>query len=120
MSTLIPTGTHAIEITNRLSELCDKATHDELRMIMGELKFQLAELRMELSESVQETEMLKLRLARLEEQNGRKCPRCSENSYRLASSERDKIFSEVGGCLRTFKGTSCGFSEQAVHIPGLG
>lgn len=120
MNQLIPTVTGAIELADRLSELCDKASHEELRMIMGSLKLQLFELKMGTAELVEENIILKQRLAGFENTGKASCPRCQKRTYRLERSERDRLFGEVGGLNRTYMCDSCGFTEQALQIPGVG
>ena len=120
MNHLLPTVTGAIDLANRLSDLCDKATHDELRMIMGSLKLQLAELKISTAELVEENYILRQKLACFENTGAAGCPRCQKRTYRLERSERDRIFGEVGGLNRTYLCDSCGFTEQALQIPGVG
>jgi predicted RNA-binding Zn-ribbon protein involved in translation (DUF1610 family) len=108
-----------MELAERLSKLCSREAHDELRMIMGSLKLQLAELRIDAAELIEENVSLRRQLAQLEH-SGAACPRCRKQTYRLERSERDRIFGEVGGLNRTYLCDSCGFTEQALQIPGVG
>lgn len=42
------------------------------------------------------------------------CPRCRRPAYELVDSKPDPIFGDLGASRRTYKCSSCGFSESKI------
>jgi len=101
----------AIAIARKLKEVSDKTKDADFRNLLPDLNLELAEIKTQLAEVMEENTRLKAKISDLESTEGEKCPKCRKRGWQLASSRPDSIFGEVGGIRRTYKCALCGFSE---------
>jgi uncharacterized protein with PIN domain len=117
MIELLPTITTAISLANRVKEIGDRLKHAELTDAIADLRLQLASLKIGMADLMEENDSLKRQVARFDSAEGDRCPRCKKSAYVLEKSERDETFGEVGGMMRTYLCSACGFTEQSLVMP---
>lgn len=83
----------------------------ELREAAVERQAEVVELKLRLS-------ALELEIRDLESLEGDPCPKCSKRSFELISSDPDPTFGDLGGIVRTYTCSECGFSEPKFLGPG--
>ena len=117
MVELLPTLSTALTLANKLREIGDNLKHAELKELIGDLKLQLADLKIGTADLIEENDSLKRQLASIQNADGDPCPKCRQRTYHLEQSEPHRIFGEVGGVQRTYLCDSCKFTEQQTEMP---
>ncbi len=119
MIELLPALATALTLANKLKEIGNKLKHAELIDLIGDLRIQLANLKIGTADLLEENDSLKRKLTGLQNAEGDPCPKCRSRTYHLENSEKDKTFGKVGGMMRTFLCGTCGFTEQSLVMPGM-
>lgn len=118
MIELLPTVTSAIGLANKLKEIGDTLKHAELKGVIGDLKLQLADVKIGMADLLEENDSLKRQLASVQNADGNPCPKCGNRTYRVQSSKEDDDFGVVGGIRRIYLCSECGFTEELLeNIP---
>lgn len=119
MIELLPTLTTAIGLANKLGQLSTKLKHAEVMDIVGDLRIELANLKIGTADLLEENDALKRQITSFTSTTGDPCPRCKKRTYHLEKSEKDKTFGVVGGMMRTYLCDNCDFTEQSLVTPGM-
>ena len=107
----------AITIAKKLKVVSDKVKDADFKNLLADLNLELAGIKMQLAEVMEENIRQKAKISDLESTEGEKCPKCRKRGWQLESSNPDPVFGEVGGIHRTYKCTLCGFSEGMLLTP---
>ncbi len=91
-----------IEAQEQIMELREAAVERQADVV--ELKLRISELESEIRD--------------LESLEGDPCPKCSKRSFELISTKPDPTFGDLGGIVRTYTCSECGFSEPKFLGPG--
>lgn len=115
MIELLPALTSAIGLANKLKEVGDILKHAELKELIGDLKLQLADLKIGMADLMEENDSLKRQLEAINKADGDPCPKCGKRSYRVESSEKDRVYGIMGGIRRTYRCSDCDFTEERLE-----
>lgn len=118
MIELLPAIASTLKLATKLGELSKKTNNAELMSLVGDLRLELAKLKIGTADLMEENDTLKRKVASLTSAQGKPCPKCGKKSYHLESSVKDKVFEEIGGVIRTYICDSCEFTEEEHVIPG--
>jgi hypothetical protein len=119
MPPIIPSITGALTTAKKLMEISEKIKDAELRNLIGDLNLNLADIKVQLANAIEQNIQLKAKIKSLEGIEGEKCPKCRRSGWQLESSTRHPIFGDVGGMERRYKCSLCGFSESKMIVPGM-
>lgn len=112
MPEIIASITSAIAIVKNLSKLSDKLKNAELNGLIADLSLEMSELKMRMSELVDENTQLKAAARALDSPVHDPCPRCGKRTWKVESSRPDRDFGDMGGMIRTYKCAECAFTED--------
>ncbi len=118
MIELLPTLTAAIGLSNKIREISDKLKHAELKELLGDMRLQLADVKIGMADLIEENDTLKRQLASIQNAEGDECPKCRARKYHLEKSEPHPSFGKFGGSVKTYLCDSCGFTEKKTIMPG--
>lgn len=106
-----------MEIPNikEIFELIKKGATIEAQQKIMELKETVISLQEENLELKKENLSLKKQIELTEK--GERCPKCRKGSWNLIDSRPDPTFGQLGGILRIYKCSDCGFSEKVLYTP---
>jgi hypothetical protein len=114
---IISSITSAIVIARKLKEVSDKIKDANFKNLVADLTLELAKIKTQLAEFMEENTRLKSKINDLENNGGEKCPKCLRRGWGLESSHPDPTFGELGAIRRTYKCSLCGFSENKLITP---
>lgn len=114
MADLISTVSTALSIASRLKKVSDKIRDAEFRNLLADLSIELAELKSNAADLIEENTRLRQQLNELDTSPADPCPRCRKRTYVVTKSEPDKQFGKLGGLRRTYACSSCGLTEEKV------
>jgi regulator of replication initiation timing len=114
---LLSSITTAITIAKRLRDVSDKIKDADFKNLLAELTLNLADIKMQLAEVLEENTQLKAKVRALEAVEGDPCPKCHKRGWEIESSSPDPTFGELGGIQRIYKCSLCGFTENKFISP---
>lgn len=105
----------ALEIVKKLKEVSDKMHDAELKNLIGDLSLELADIKVKLADVTNENIDLKAKVKQLETAEGDPCPSCRKRTWTVVSSKPHPVMGELGAYNRTYKCSSCQFSEVILY-----
>lgn len=117
MPEIIASISAAISTAKKLKEISDKIKDAELRNLLADLSLELAEIKTQLADMMDENRQLKEKIRKFENTEGEPCPKCRRPGWQLESSRPHPLFGEVGVIERMYKCSLCGFSESKQITP---
>lgn len=114
MIEVLPALNNALGLANKLKDIGDKIKHAELKGIIGDLKLQLAELKIGMADLIEENDKLKRQLADLQNPKGEPCPNCYQKAWKTQKSEPDAVYGFMGATRRIYGCSSCKFTETIL------
>lgn len=98
----------AIALVKKLREINDKVKDAESKSLIADLSIELAEIKMQLADVMNENTRLRGEL------QGEPCPKCLQRGgWHVERSRPDRDFGEMGVTIRTYQCSKCGYSEDA-------
>lgn len=114
MIELLPALDTAIGLVKKLKEVGNKLKHSELMNLVGDLSLELANMKIGMSDLIEENDGLKRRLASIENADGDPCPSCKQRTFSVQSSEQDKVYGFMGKMRWKYLCASCGFKDEKL------
>jgi ribosomal protein L37E len=115
MIELIPAVTNAITLVSRLRTISENVKDAESRNLLADLSVELADVKIKMASMMEENANLHAKIRNFESLDTDPCPRCRKRTYTVEKSEPDRRFRAVGGLRRTYKCSSCAFSEEKLE-----
>lgn len=117
MADLITPLSTALSLASRLREISANIRDAEFKNLLADLNLQLADAKMQMADLMEQNRLLVQRVRELEQAECESCPKCRKRTWELQGSRPDPMFGQLGGMRRTYKCSSCGFSEETLLTP---
>lgn len=112
--------TTSITIAKKLREVSERMKDAEVKLLIADLSIELANVKQNLAELLQENTDLREKLRAAETAEGDPCPRCRKRTWSLTSSKPSRRMGDMGVLDRTYTCSSCNFTETYTVAPGDG
>lgn len=114
---LVSSISTAISLVSRLKKISENIKDAEFKNLLADLSLELADAKMKLAILLEENAKLMNRIRELENTEGEPCPKCRNRSWQLEGSRKDRDMGDLGVLWRTYKCSSCGFTEEQMFTP---
>jgi hypothetical protein len=108
----------ALGITKKLREVSDRVKDADVKLLIADLSIQLADAKQQQADLMNEVTELRAQLQALAAGAFDPCPSCRKPTWSVASSKPSKHMGGLGVVDRTYKCSSCDFTETHTEVPG--
>ena len=119
MNELLATLKTAAGLAKKIGKVNAKLKHAEIQGLIGDLTLAMADVKAGIDELLAENDALKQELASIKNADGDPCPKCRKRTYIVEKSTPDQLFAQIGGVMRTYLCSECGFTEDLLILPGM-
>ena len=117
MTDIISSISTAISLAKRLTDISKNISNAEFKNLLANLSIELADAKLRIADLISENIELKNKLIEAQSAKGKNCPKCSNRTFELVSSQPHPTFGDLGALERQYQCSSCGFSEAKMVKP---